>query len=143
MKRFAVAIGVIAAMLLVSVVSATVTLQAVKVVDIKSNGTAVGYFSRPAARYWNFTGAGGNATLASDTLTIGTHYAPYDPDMGSTESKSVQIGSTAAKPTCASGTRGLVYTVQNDAADGGTKDITYQCCKFGASTYTWVSPTCL
>lgn len=129
------------ALLLIGSGAATAVMQGLKLVDVKSNGTAAGYFSRPAVRYWNFAGAGGNATVSGDTMTIGVHYAPYNPDMGATDSKAVKIGSAVAKPTCAAGVRGVVYTVQDASADGGTKDITYQCCKVGAS-YSWVSPTC-
>jgi hypothetical protein len=128
---------------LVGVVTAQAFLNTIAIVDIKQNGTSTNYFAKHP-NLWNFVGAG-NASISgtSGTMTIGTHYAPYDPDMGALESKGAQIGSTVAKPTCAAGTRGLVYTLYDAPADGGTKDITYQCCKLGASTYNWVSPTCL
>lgn len=144
MKRSSVAIlGLVAlALVLFTSGAGAVLLQALKIVDVKSNGTAISYFAAPAVRYWNFTGAGGNASISGDTMTIGAHYAPYNPDMGATDSKALKIGSTVAKPSCAVGVRGLFYTVQDAAGDGGTKDITYQCCKVGAS-YSWVSPTCL
>lgn len=128
--------------LLIGSGAAASILQTLKIVDVKSNGTAVSYFSSRPVRYWNFAGSGGNATVSGDTMTIGAHYAPYDPDMGSLEAKSAQLGSAVARPTCAAAIRGLVYTLQDANADGGTKDITYQCCKVGVS-YSWVSPTCL
>lgn len=127
--------------LLVSTGTAASILQTLRIVDVKSNGTAVSYFSARPVRYWNFAGAGGNAAVSGDTMTIGTHYAPFNPDMGATDSRAAKIGSTVARPTCAVGVRGLIYTLQDAAGDGGTKDITYQCCKNGAS-YAWQTPAC-
>lgn len=64
----------------------------------------------------------------------GTTIATLD-NSGNFDAASVQIGGTS-KPSCSSSTRGMIYTTEGT---GGVADVTEQCLKSAADTYSWKS----
>jgi hypothetical protein len=128
--------AVLSVCLFASIVTAQVFLHPITINDIQSNGSSTSYFAKHPNK-WNFAGSGGNAAISATggTMTIGQHWAPYDPDLGA-----ITVGSTTAKPTCTSALRGTTYDFF-DNGDGG-KDLTYVCCLGTAGTYSWIAGYC-
>jgi hypothetical protein len=126
----------------VGVAWAQIALQPVVINDLKSNGTAVGFFKSPMPYYINFRN---HTKTVGRTITVDVNAAPMNPDLGFTVGPNgVQVSTVdVARPTCDATRRGVFYTVQTSGAgDAGVKDLTYQCCKAAAGTYSWVAVAC-
>lgn len=140
MKKFLiVSLSSLTCLFVAVTVFAQVYPQALSIVDFKSAGTALHIFKQTGGPAF-INQVRGGAALSGNTLGLCTNCAISNVDAGSVQSaKGVQIGTTTHKPTCAALYRGTFYTEELAGLDSGTKDITYQCLKAAAGTYSWVA----
>lgn len=140
MRKFTLALVMIAVCSLIGIVTAQTFLKDVAVADFKSNGTLLNYFHRvPGVHFINFkTGAAVNT--ATQTLDVGTNGAVQNLDMGGgtvVSPAGIQIGTLTAKPACTAAYDGTFYTVKGPLNDAGVADATFQCLKSTTGSYSW------
>lgn len=144
MKKTIIIAAVMGVCAMTALVGAQVFLQPISLLDFKASGTKLGWFHQnPAPRYINFKHG---AALSGGNLNV---LPDYNADGGfAVEPGGVAVGKTATRPTCALALRGVLWTTfgtntpDGGVGDGGTKDLTYQCCRAKDNTYSWLAQGC-